>query len=296
MKPNPGRIDVEALAVLLSTTPSELRSVATHASEFYRNRTLLRRGKRRTLSIPTGKLKLLQSRLGRRVLGEIPPHDAAFCHKGRGALAAARLHIGHPCLLQHDIADFFPSVTTGHVQATLARLGFPASTRKILTDLISHDGRLPQGAPTSVATANLVLWRLDQRMHGLARKHGLTYTRYVDDLAMSGGIRVAGLNKLIERIVRGEGWSLNSKGTVTGPTEQHRFLGLIVNTKPNVSPTYVADIRSLLRVLRSSRLELSSHDLNRIRGRISYVFSVNSKVGGRLRGELDEVVSQLETH
>ncbi|UUZ60674.1 hypothetical protein LP418_07605 [Nocardioides sp. B-3] len=46
---------------------------------------------------------------------------------------------------------------------------------------------LPRGAPTSPAPANLSAFRLDVRLTALARSWGGRYTRYADDLALSGG-------------------------------------------------------------------------------------------------------------
>ena len=45
---------------------------------------------------------------------------------------------------------------------------------------------MPQGAPTSPAISNLIAFRLDRRLAGLAEAHGFSYTRYADDLAFSG--------------------------------------------------------------------------------------------------------------
>ena len=46
-------------------------------------------------------------------------------------------------------------------------------------------GHLPQGAPTSPMLANLAVVHLDEDVAAIAKKLGLTYTRYADDLILS---------------------------------------------------------------------------------------------------------------
>jgi Reverse transcriptase (RNA-dependent DNA polymerase) len=43
-----------------------------------------------------------------------------------------------------------------------------------------------QGTPTSPALCNALVMKLDRRIAGLARKFGVNYTRYADDLTFSG--------------------------------------------------------------------------------------------------------------
>ncbi|MCX4845969.1 reverse transcriptase domain-containing protein [Streptomyces sp. NBC_00893] len=48
-------------------------------------------------------------------------------------------------------------------------------------------GSLPQGAPTSGVLANLVVRAMDERLSGIAARHGLVCTRYSDDMVFSAG-------------------------------------------------------------------------------------------------------------
>lgn len=58
-------------------------------------------------------------------------------------------------------------------------------TRRILARLCTHDGGLPQGAPTSPRLSNLVNYRFDARLAGMADALGGVYTRYADDITIS---------------------------------------------------------------------------------------------------------------
>src|SRR3954469_23890303 len=70
---------------------------------------------------------------------------------------------------------------------------------------------LPQGAPTSPALANLVCFRLDRRLDGLAAAFGATYTRYVDDLTFSGrrGLSDGRFPAAVAAVVAEEGFRVN---------------------------------------------------------------------------------------
>lgn len=73
---------------------------------------------------------------------------------------------------------------------------------------------LPQGAPSFPALANLLTYRLDRRLAGLARSLKANYTRYADDLTFSGdrGVRDAVLTTVRE-IVEEESFKIRTGKT-----------------------------------------------------------------------------------
>jgi RNA-directed DNA polymerase len=98
---------------------------------------------------------------------------------------------------------------------------------------------LPQGSPTSPALANLAAWRLDRRLAGLAARFAATYTRYADDLTMSGSrtlLNRAGLIvHLVEEIAAEEGFRLNdAKTRVRSHAQRQLVTGLVVNEGPRL--------------------------------------------------------------
>jgi retron-type reverse transcriptase len=110
---------------------------------------------------------------------------------------------------------------------------------------------LPQGSPTSPALANLVSFRLDRRLDGLAARFGATYTRYADDLTFSGDgtlmQRAGRIIALVEAIAADEDFRLNdAKTRVRSRAQRQLVTGLVVNDRPNVTRADYDRLRAVL--------------------------------------------------
>lgn len=101
----------------------------------------------------------------------------------------------------------------------------------VLTGLCVFCSRLPQGAPTSPALANLVFAPVDVILKDLADKWDCVYTRYADDLAFSGVIRFSSREKNeVKKILKQYGYRLNNKKCrIVGSGSRQILTGLIVN-------------------------------------------------------------------
>ena len=223
-------------------------------------------GRSRLIEAPRPRLKLAQRRLLHGILDPVPPHAAAHGFRpGRSVRTNAEPHCGRAVVLKFDLCDFFPGVGAGRVRAIFDRLGYPPEVARALTGLCTTrtpadvwdqrphpaaDGsdhptwqrlnarHLPQGAPTSPALANLAAYRLDVRLTKLAEALGATYTRYADDLTLSGGPELrtgaARLRRLVTTVAAGEGWVLNvRKSRVLGRSGRQAVCGVVVNVRPN---------------------------------------------------------------
>src|SRR5262249_35728921 len=108
---------------------------------------------------------------------------------------------------------------------------------------------LVQGAPTSPALANLVAWRLDRRLSGLAAKYGYTYTRYADDLTFSGD-DMAALGRLrvrAQHIIAAEQFVVNAAKTrIAHRSSRQIVTGLVVNEKVTTPRRLRRQIRAIL--------------------------------------------------
>ena len=186
-------------------------------------------GRVRILRVPCAPLKAALRKLNRELLQNFDRNPHCFCRAKSGVLAAVRSHQRHPALMHRDISSFFPSVTRLRVLRTLQRLGFSDADAALIADVCTVDDQLPQGSPASVTLGNLVLIKLDCRIGTLCAKHGMTYTRYVDDVAVSGGHgRLAAILALVDRIISDDGWECGAKGGVFVPGQYREYLGVSV--------------------------------------------------------------------
>lgn len=112
---------------------------------------------------------------------------------GRSVLDNAQLHIGHNYVFNIDLKDFFPSISQARVwkRLQLSPFNFSKKIASVLAGLCcSYDEKLnvsalPQGSPASPLLTNAICDKLDRRMKGVAKRFGLHYSRYADDMTFS---------------------------------------------------------------------------------------------------------------
>lgn len=285
-------VSLQDLARVCRLREPELDSILEARSREYREAPLpTAGGKTRRLRIPSLRLKLAQKRTLRWLVRRVTPHPCSACVRGKGTHWAYSLHAGHPSMLRLDISNFFPSVRQGAVKEGFVRLGASDQLANALVRLVTLPDGLPQGAPTSVAVGDIVLFPLDVRLAGMAARHGFTYSRYVDDITVSGGARVRRFERLARSIVTDLGWQLNQKGGLVGPDERHDLLGAIVNTKPNVTREYFGEVRSYLRLVAKGKERPDEADLRKLESRVLWILSVNTDRERALRPLLLDAVA-----
>lgn len=270
--------DLAALAALLNVTGSELEWFADRGGwlrranrplTHYRYRRLPKSTGLRLVEAPKVRLREIQRRVLRHALSGVPAHPA--CHgfeKGRNAATFGAPHAGAAVVVRIDLRDFFPSIGAARVRAVFAACGYAPAVARVLGELctttapitelrgLGHPQRtllaarhLPQGAPTSPRLANLVARGLDRRLDGYARRHGLAYTRYADDLAFSGptGTDADTVVWAVTAIARAEGFIVHpAKTRIRRAHERQVLAGLVVNTAPAVARDRYDAVRALL--------------------------------------------------
>ena len=265
------------VATWLDLTTGELEWFADHGGwlrrarpplRHYRHRTREKRDGVRVIEAPKPRLREIQRRVLHRLLARIPAHPCAQGFlPGTGPAAFGRPHAARAPVLRVDLRHCFESIPVRRVRDVFGLAGYPPPVAEVLADLCTtatpvdalravpadhaaylRGRHLPQGAPTSPHLSNLVLRRLDRRLYGYAAANGLTYTRYGDDLALSGDDLDAGRALWVMlRVIRSEGFTVHAgKTRVMHSCQRQTLAGLVVNDRPRVPRAEYDALRALL--------------------------------------------------
>ena len=240
-------------------------------------------GSTRTIHAPAKGLKAIQRCLNVIFQSIYKPHDAAFGFLNEKSIVDnARIHASSYYVFNIDLKDFFPSIDQARVWKCLQLQPFnlndktdkndTPSNRLMLANIIAAlcctemevermtaEGNwvkvkknvLPQGAPTSPILTNVICQKLDFLFTGVAKRFGLRYSRYADDITFSSLHNVyqkdSYFNKEIYRIVHQQGFHIKeSKVRLQKSGYRQEVTGLVVNDQVNVKRRYIKELRKWL--------------------------------------------------
>ena len=284
---------VESLAKHLGTTSLLLKKLADNSHKYYRLKTKPKKtgGVRKYYSIKEP-LKSIQGKIRTRILTKVTyPDYIQGSIKGRSSQTNAQIHVGAKCLIELDIANFFPSITRDHVFRSFRYFfNFSEEVSSLLADLITHQGKVPQGSPVSSDIANLVLtWDGDEAILAEQLKNkGIQYSRYVDDTANSASRSLTNnekteVIKLVNSFIKRKGFQVSHKKTrVAGPRKTKCATGVrIGEDKNNVTHEYVDSVYRQIKQFENEEA-LNDQIIASIKGKINYIRQLNPRQAARL--------------
>ena len=207
------------------------------------------------------------------------------------------MHVGQACIINEDVARFFPSITSAQVFDVWHELfRFPDEVAAALTDLTTRQGFLPQGARTSSYLANLIFWRSEPEFVRYLSSKGLRYSRFVDDITVSSSVPLSSEQKsnvksAIHSFMKRGGFTRNyRKQQIYGAGHRMVVNNLIVNKRAALSREKRAEIRDLVRQivrqLATGQPELQQGSAS-ARGKIALMTRFHRRDGERLQAMLD---------
>lgn len=292
----PPLVDAATLPYLFGLSSKLIGAMGRFPERYYRVFKIPKKsGGIRDIEAPRRFLKLIQRWIHEHILAnkQFPSYVTGYV-KGRSIYDNARFHLRGRNLLVVDIQNFFPSVKGDTILSVFWGFGFSETVAHQLSSLCTLDGRLPQGAPTSPALANLAFREVDTQLNRFAKDQRCFYTRYADDLAFSGSKLFIKRDIIkIAKILKDHGFVVNrSKSRIIGPGGQQIVTGIVVNRVAQ-PPRYKRRLwRSIFH--RASKHPREFFDqIRELQGIASLVNQFNPKLSSRYLKVVSQVSKQL---
>lgn len=293
-------LDLIGFALSLGISPMLVSQIIYRPGRHYRTFQLPKKGGGiRTIEAPRVFLKVLQRVAADLYLRDLRVSEVVHSFRsGRSVITNAEHHVGARYVANVDITDFFGRIKREQIKGTLVDNGFSIPASEFLSRLVTKKGRLPQGAPTSPLISNAVLYSFDERVAAHCAASGLIYSRYADDMTVSGNDRrtVNGALGFIRSELRKYGLSLNNKKTrVATRSGQQRVTGVVVNVVASPPRTRRKLIRAIFDHARK-RPEAFSLRLSELGGYIGYLQQFPKLRISREVDEYRKIIRRVSAH
>lgn len=214
-------------------------------------------------------------------------------------LTCAKIHAGKKWILKMDIKDFYNSVPYNQIQKILTpiykKVGQADNDGLLYIFLITLNGKLPTGAPTSSHIANACFKPIDNKILNICSLYSVDYTRYVDDLTFSSYSKetLNIIEQKVESVLNFNGYKINKRKTkYISRNKQQNILGLVVNDyKVRLSKDFKRKIRAMLHsyvigkcnIALKAPKYLAAIDEKQLKGFISYIKHVDKAYYKKLK-------------
>ncbi len=258
---------VKDLAKFLGMSYAKLASIIYPSTNLLYIRFVIpkKNGADRTIDAPKPQLKSIQRVLSKEFNKIYNPRKNSHGFiSGKNIVTNAHPHINKKYIFNLDFKDFFSSIHFGRVRNLFMSdlFSFTYEVSTVLAHICCHNGKLPQGAPTSPILTNIIAFKLDNELRKLSLENKCSVTRYVDDVTFSFSCNKNKLPKEIlyfnknkeitigdklAQIIERNGFEINNKKTrFQAKSQRQQVTGLVVNQKINLPRSYINTTRSML--------------------------------------------------
>lgn len=237
-------------------------------------------GSPRKLSVPDLPLKLVQKSIADNILVQYPISRYAKAYKpGSNVQKNALPHVGKKKVLKLDIEGFFDNILYSQVKDTVFyKEKYSEPIRVLLTMLCYYKDSLPQGAPTSPAITNIIMYDFDETVGAFCNGRNIAYTRYCDDMTFSGDFSEKEIIDFVKIELSKLGLHLKNRKTAVIPaTKRQCVTGIVVNEKINITREYKNKIRQEMYYIKKFGLDGHLNKMG-ISDKAQYLLSLRGKI------------------
>lgn len=160
---------------------------------------------KREITAPDKTLKAIQRRILYLLQRVIRPEWLISGEKQKCYIDNGKAHLNGKYVLTIDIKKFYDNCTREPVyQFFVQKLKTSPDVAEILTNIITYNGGIPTGCPTSQIMAFYAYSDMFSEIFDLAKQHGCKFTLYVDDMTFSSKEPFSShqLSQMIDRVLR----------------------------------------------------------------------------------------------
>jgi len=323
------------LAKIVDVPFGKLHEVVLRRVEPYRVFNIRKRsGGHRPIAVPEPFLMRTQRWINQNILLKTKVHTCSKAYRPKcSPIKNAEVHCGARWLIKLDIVSFFESIDERQIYKVFRGLGYRALLAFELARLTTRDvehmqngqdvqwinsklangipyppvrvGTLPQGAPTSPGLANSVCYQMDVDLFAVAQTHGATYTRYADDIVISGcsDFSRQEATKILKQclaVLRKHNFKRNDQKThIVPPGSRKIVTGLLVHgSRPSLNRDFRERIE--MHLYYAKRFGVAEHCQRRrffsiigfhdhLRGLITYAHQVDPSLGKKYEQEFSSL-------
>ena len=251
---------------ILGSKSTKIYDIVSEKETHYFDKIIKKKnGNRELKCLKPGEFKNIQINLKKNFLDTLPLPDCVYGFIKFSSYKQFLIpHIGKEFFLRVDIKDFFHSINNRMIYESFKDyFRMNQSDREeildLFIDLVTLNGKLPQGAITSPAVSNIVFRSLDIRIKNYCNRLGITYTRYADDLLFSSSnskLHEKFFIKKIYYIVNDKKFKINSSKLIKSKDEIS-LNGFVVGKHLRLSRKRTQDIAQVIRVCTEKKAEES---------------------------------------
>lgn len=231
------------LTKLLGRSRKFLALAVNSSESLYREFEIPKRNKKelRTINCPYPSLLEVQDWIYKEILKSVKVHP---CSHGfltnKSIVTNVKPHVNADEILKIDLENFFPSININRIISLFHHLGYNKKVSYYLAKLTTFEDALPQGAPTSPMLSNIICYKMDKRIYRLCKKFNLKYTRYADDITISGKSIPKKIFEYVNEIIEDSGFNVKESKTRYYKQENKKIVtGIqIVNNKISIPTQY----------------------------------------------------------
>jgi len=234
-----GAQTLKRIGQILGEKPEYLTELAIQKNSYYDPYIDKKPGKKpRPIDQPKGELLRIQTKIRDRLLDLIPLCKVTYGGVvGKDTKSAASQHLQKDVLVKLDLRDCFHSTKARMVRRLFRnRFGFSKPVSDLLTELCTYNGHVPVGSTLSSALVNNVLNPVWVKIDNECAVRDLSFTTWVDDLAISGKCADKVI-EMIKRCINSYGYKISwNKTEVLRRNKPQVVTGNGVNTKQVTIP------------------------------------------------------------